>query len=228
MRDALVPFETMKFTLVYDGDLPASGNSPKTVAVSRIRNVFHDQFADLWQSHIVCRQLARTARVYKERMVVGRVPIWDPQNRNYDEPVVPINPERQIDLVGPIAVDGVGSFVPLVRKSLYVTAALDIQFLRHEDPGALVLQGGDLDNRLKTLFDALRMPSAVEGARGDTPTADPLWCLLESDTLISDFSVKTGRLLGDPTKKPHAVRLWIDVTVKVLRVIDQNLCLVGD
>jgi hypothetical protein len=53
-------------------------------------------------------------------------------------------------------------YIPLIRKSLHLACALDIQFLRHEEPGLLVLQGGDLDGRLKTLFDAMRMPSARE------------------------------------------------------------------
>jgi hypothetical protein len=58
-------------------------------------------------------------------------------------------------------------------------------------------------------------------------TADPLYVLLEDDIFVSDLSIKTGRLLGERTKNTHAVRLTIDVTVKVLRVFDQNQCLVG-
>ena len=34
----------------------------------------------------------------------------------------------------------------------------EIFMLRPEVPGAIITQGGDIDNRLKTLFDALRMP----------------------------------------------------------------------
>jgi hypothetical protein len=60
------------------------------------------------------------------------------------------------------------------------------------------------------------------------PEADPLCCLLEDDKLISDFSIRTGRLLGKNQKQPHDVRIQADVTIKVLRVMDQNLCLVGD
>ena len=52
----------MKFTLIYDGDLPASGNSSKPAVASSIRNQLHDQLDDLWKSHVVLRQLARTAR----------------------------------------------------------------------------------------------------------------------------------------------------------------------
>jgi hypothetical protein len=55
----------VKFTLVYDGDLPATGNKSKPDEAGRIRNALHDQLADLWESHVVFRQLARTARINK-------------------------------------------------------------------------------------------------------------------------------------------------------------------
>lgn len=222
------PLELMKFTLTYDGDLASSGNKPKPAEVGRIRNVFHDQLADLWDKHIVLRQLARTAFI---NATGGQV------FYGFDLPpgevlptfadAVPPPPAGTVSLCAPIAVPEVGSFVPLVRKSLYLACALDILFLRQEDPGSLVLQGGDLDGRIKTLFDALRMPTQQE-AKGDSLTADPLCCVLESDTLISDVSIKTGRLLGSRTRKVHAVQLWIDVTVKVLRVTDINQCLTSD
>jgi hypothetical protein len=91
----------------------------------------------------------------------------------------------------------------------------------------LMRQGGDLDGRIKTLFDALKMPDPKNEYKGLTPTADPLYVALEDDALISDFSLKSGRLLGAATRKTHAVRLTIDITIKVLRVFEQNQCLIG-
>jgi hypothetical protein len=96
-------------------------------------------------------------------------------------------------------------------------------FLRQEDPGELVLQGGDLDGRIKTLFDALRVPD-VDLAQAKNPT----YCLLESDTLIDGFRVSTGRLLMSEINHPSEVRLTIEVTIKVLRVGSWNQCLMGD
>ena len=64
LRRLAEPLELMKFTLIYDGDLPSTGNSSKKPGeVARIRNCFHDQLADLWDSHIILRELERTARV---------------------------------------------------------------------------------------------------------------------------------------------------------------------
>jgi hypothetical protein len=217
----------MKFTLIYDGDLPSSGNHPKISDVSRIRNEFHDQLVDLWDSHLVLRQLARTARTKEKKSTDLATVTYLPELPAYDWPIPPL-PPGWIDFCAPIQVPNSAAYIPLVRKSLNLACALDILFLRHEDPGSLVLQGGDIDGRIKTLFDALRMPNEAEEKAGGLPIANPLYCLLQSDSLISDLSIKTGRLLGARTKEPHSVRLTIDVTVKVLRVMDENQCLIGD
>jgi hypothetical protein len=226
LRRLAEPFEIMKFTLIYDGDLPSTGNHPKAPHVSRIRNEFHDQLADLWESHVVLRQLARTARTYDKPLSDIAAIARHPELPAYDEPITP-PPSGWIDLCAPIQVPNSAAYIPLIRKSLNLACALDILFLRHEDPGSLILQGGDIDGRIKTLFDALRIPTEGEERAGGEPTANPLFCLLQSDSLISDLSVRTGRLLGERTKKPHCVRLTIDVTIKVLRVMNENQCLIG-
>src|SRR6266480_3708288 len=65
---------------------------------------------------------------------------------------------------------GTVTYLPLVRKSAHLIAELDILLLRNEVPGRIIIGGGDIDNRLKTLFDALRCPHSVEeaGARSGT------------------------------------------------------------
>ena len=51
-------------------------------------------------------------------------------------------------------------FVPLVVEELTLSCRLDILFLRWDRPGSLI-RSGDIDNRLKTLFDAFRMPDSL-------------------------------------------------------------------
>jgi hypothetical protein len=89
-------------------------------------------------------------------------------------------------------------------------------------------QGGDIDGRIKTLFDALKMPDPKNEYVGVQPTADPLYVALEDDALIYDVSIRTRRLLGERTKCKHSVRLTIDITIKVLRTFHANECLLGD
>ena len=225
LRRLAEPLELMKFTLIYDNDLPA-GDSSRCVYASKIRNTFHDQLVDLWDSHVIFRTLRHTARtpICSEAIETDiLIPFsgW-PEFRGDPPPLQP----GQTDLCAPIAVSGLGEFVPLIRNSLCLGCSVDILFLRHEEPLKLLKAGGDLDNRIKTLFDGLRMPNKGEG-HGETPTADPLYVVMEDDALITDISVRSGRLLGNRTKKPHAVRLTIDITVKVLRVFSQNQSLIG-
>jgi hypothetical protein len=104
---------------------------------------------------------------------------------------------------------------------------LKILFLRREEPGSLILQAGDLDNRLKTLFDALRVPTEQELIEDKDPT-DPIFCLLESDAMITGLSIKTDRLLTGPHKPVHEVHLVIEADIRVLHSKLYNLAFLGD
>lgn len=116
-------------------------------------------------------------------------------------------------------------FFSLVREQLNLVCDLDILFLRRDEPGSLIRGGGDLDNRIKVLFDALKVPTEDE-IRGLHP--DPhqvLICLTEDDKLITGFRVTTDRLLEPPASDAefNHVHLIINVEVKVTRITDANL-----
>jgi hypothetical protein len=98
-------------------------------------------------------------------------------------------------------------FAPLVSSKLQMIAKLQIFFLRPEPPGNLLTQGGDIDNRLKTLFDALRMPHVLsELPLNEAPQdgENPFFCLLEDDALITEIDVKTDMLLNAPSHRSGA------------------------
>jgi hypothetical protein len=109
------------------------------------------------------------------------------------------------------------NFVPLVTQDLELICGLDILFLRPHPPGT-VLQSGDIDNRLKTLFDSLRIPTANEeySQRGPEPSERPFYCLLEDDRLITKVSVETDQLLQyiSINSDVNDVRLVITVTLR--------------
>jgi hypothetical protein len=216
----------MKFTLIYDGPLPA-GKKRRAEYASKIRNELHSQLRDLWNTHVLMRQLRHEARAYKNStiggVVVPRKPVLLP---DYWEEPPPLRND-EIDLCPPINVEGTGAFLPVVRSSLYLACALDILFLRHEDPGRLFDLGGDIDNRLKCFFDGLTIPNPEQAKHGARPCANPLYCLMEDDKHISDFSVRSGRLLGRNDKNADDVRIQVDVTIKVLRVFHANQFLIG-
>src|SRR5207248_1320521 len=116
-------------------------------------------------------------------------------------------------------------FVPLVTEDMFLSCGLEILFLRQDGP---ILQAGDIDGRLKTLFDALTMPRHAEQLKGfEIPGdgEDPFYCLLEDDSLISNVRVETDVLLeptGETTDK-HDSRLIITVRLKPNAVMMRNL-----
>lgn len=93
-------------------------------------------------------------------------------------------------------------------------AKLDILMLRPGPPGNAI---GDIDNRLKTLSDALKIPDDHPNAvGGEAPQhgEDPFYVLLEDDRSITKVSVETDMLLGQPDADDNFVRLVL--TIKVL------------
>src|SRR5579864_3516466 len=107
----------MKFTLIYDGDLPSSGNKTKPMPASRIRNEFHDQLADLWETNVVFRQLERAARTWPSGAHAGSGQFPAPELPDYTYEKRPLLP-GQVDYCSPIHVPSTNtSFIPIVRNS---------------------------------------------------------------------------------------------------------------
>jgi len=245
------PFTLMKFRLVYDGDLKACGNKNRRVDDKwAIRKSLAPQLEQLWEVHPVLKGLG----LYLERSPFGREPkivrSWGRTSADLvpfriepgEESKVRIREHGDLAYALQETIDrGNRRFLPLVRKSLDLACTLDILFMRPEQPGEVVTQGGDIDNRLKTLFDALSIPDEQDIRPGDipidesTPTewgeisrAPTLACLLESDSLITGFKVTTDRLLNSPNASPSTVHLVIEVAVSVVRLSERNIGFIGD
>jgi hypothetical protein len=118
-------------------------------------------------------------------------------------------------------------FVPLATEYLDIHCSLSILFLRPDVPGGAI-QSADIDNRLKTLFDALRMPNDKGELGGhDTPgdDEDPFFVLLEDDRLISNVSVETDMLLEgvDGRYDKNQARLVITAYLRPYSVSWKNI-----
>ncbi len=194
----------VNFKLVYQGQLRAtSGSETRVREKHAIRKVLHKQLKELWQ----------VQEPYAHYLKVVIPAHTQPANFAKDTKVVDIWADQ-------FARCGY-RFLPAIRqKSL--SCSLDILFLRRDHPGNLVASGGDIDNRIKTLFDSLRMPSNCGELAGIPPDADenPFHVLLEDDSQITKVSVATERLLTPPTTGEHIhdVHLIIGVTVNVLEL----------
>jgi hypothetical protein len=110
---------------------------------------------------------------------------------------------------------------------LSLLCELDVLFLRPDRPGD-VLRSGDIDNRMKTIFDALRVPSQESELGGYLVPADdetPFFCLLEDDNLITRITVEADRL-WEPTAPEAGVndaRLVIKVGIRPYVVDPSNI-----
>jgi hypothetical protein len=150
----------------------------------------HPQIKALWQY----RPLSDHTEWLREACPPGEIAIWERSN-------------------------GV-LFSPLITQNNNLACELDITFLRQQAPGQLLGEGGDIDNRLKTLFDALRKPSTQEAQQAlIAPRADedPIHCLLQDDALVIKANVETDRLLRPANDQFDLVAI-IQVTVVVTRV----------
>src|SRR5262249_17000392 len=94
--------------------------------------------------------------------------------KSYGQPA-----DRRALLRQPDVIDGL-EYLPLVRSELHLSCTIDILFLRNGDPGSIISNAGDLDNRIKNLFDGLRVPEDNDQRPPDVGTG-LIYCLLEDD-----------------------------------------------
>ena len=101
-------------------------------------------------------------------------------------------------------------FQPIITEKRGLVSKLDITWLRPEPPGRIFTTSGDIDNRLKTLFDALSVPSHNNQLPNDDEPQDgesPFYCLLEDDNLITSIAVDTDTLWETEVGKNDVVLL---------------------
>jgi hypothetical protein len=222
--NAACPIKIMKFTLTYDGELHAASRSDTRLEEKwAIRRALHPQLKELWMSNPTLSRLAKFPRIGYQ----GDHRRWEMHHTQELPALKQPEFDTTINLLEPITV-GRGIYIPLVRESLALVCGLDILFLRKEEPGKIVNNsGGDIDNRIKVLFDGLRVPNKDQSDLYDSNDPEPFYCLLEGDERISDLSIRTDRLLTEPNSRPSQVRLIITVSVKVTEVRQYNAYLIG-
>jgi hypothetical protein len=189
----------MQFTLTYAGPVLSSGNNTKRGGHKHeLRRAFHQQLRRVWQIFPKLGQVGAP----------GLVDEWV----HYDG--IPTLASYRAALFGAYGY----KFVPLVTPDDGVFTSLEMLLLRPEVHGTLV-QSGDLDGRLKSIMDALRVPqSEDEVSHAGPPAADevPFFCLLQDDSLISKLTIATDTLL-EPVSGGYDVnhaRLVISVDIR--------------
>lgn len=191
----IAPEDSLEFRLIYDGLLlGASRNDTRSQHKHDVRKALHSQLFDLWSKN-------------------HSLNAWELNNEQN------IRERACVVLANRFVLNGV-RFVPLSWDGLGIACKLDILMLRPDQPGQTLMQSGDIDNRLKTLFDALRIPKVGEFCPVEN-TPNPFFCLLEDDSLINSLSVTTDLLLG--ANDVNDVRLVITVTMWPIRSMLHNV-----
>jgi hypothetical protein len=211
----------MQFRLTYEGALRSSGNNNRNTANKHeIRKAFHPQLKNLWDVNANLKSLAETPYNFY------RNPL--PFNTRKPDPNDPVS---YMDYISKQFVLRDYGFAPLVTKELSLWCGLDILFLRRSLPGN-VLSSGDIDNRIKTLFDALKCPSQLTDLGpsyvAPSPSEKPFFVLLEDDSLVAKLSVETDTMLealvgGIPADSD--ARLIMTVTVRPIISTVHNMSL---
>jgi hypothetical protein len=112
----------------------------------------------------------------------------------------------------------------LIAEHLATVVDLNITLLLPHEVGRIVHNGGDIDNRIKTLFDALRVPSVPS----EIPAADSfhygeggMYCLLQDDKLINRVSLQSYQ--DHAPAGADVVTALIEVRTKITRALWGNL-----
>jgi len=185
-----------EFTLYYRGSLWANG---KPKHKHELRKHFHKQIKELWNQPPLNEHRHLIDPTYEPTVPRGSMVVTAP----VEKPSV-------------VRTVGAFNFASIVSPKINLVADLSITLLRPGPPGEIVTQGGDLDNRIKTLLDALKIPerpSTLPDGASPEADEDPLFCLLDDDNLVISLTIKADRLL-EPNAHRSLVVLLIHVRTK--------------
>lgn len=225
--------KTVKFRLVYYGPVrPHKRGMDLALHIQQLRRQFHRQLCEFWKQNAALSTLNIEPSIFAG--LVGR------HDKAYVEDVKRILGEKVAGAKFPLAdtMQKVYSskcsnsngyvWLPLVLKSYDVNCELDIVMLfARSSPGPM--QYGDIDNRKKTLIDALRQPDPQRIVGSPSAGETPFFVLMEDDSLVTRLTVETdslyrpnsARYRRDPNDR--LVHVTITVTLRPYNVTTWNL-----
>lgn len=195
----------MRLRLIYSGELKASQQpdphtgKPKQVSNKhQIRKAFHIQLKRFWEQD----SFLNSARVVPDyygvdTFILDYEKIWQPDaNKQVSLNKAVANKHQEFGY----------KFVPLARKDWKLHCKLQILLLRQDGINSAV-SAGDIDNRVKTIIDALTKPAhrnQLPANESPSEGEDPFYCLLEDDGLVTSLEVESDILLLSNFPNNHA------------------------
>ncbi len=226
----------MRFRLTYDGPLKSSQPTHKSEDANGqfrdrraehkhdIRRKMHEQLKQLWATNKFLQILiAPNSHITQLPPSAGMVWGEDPSIRR---PMATVLSEAYSHH----REHGYG-YVPLAREEIYLECSLRVLCLRRDHHDA-VLPARDIDNRIKTLIDALTMPSLRQGVplkdgkpRIASDDEKPFFVLMDDDRRVTHLEVETGIDLAPPPADADEsfVRLVISVELRTYYTTMFNL-----
>jgi hypothetical protein len=184
----------MEFTLHYRGPLKAAtGRNKRKDHKHDLRRHFHKQLKELWKL---------------------------PQLSEFRDSLIVPEPDA-VETRTLLRRVGQYYFAPLIGSYFHLVASLEIVMLRPEPEGRIFIGSGDIDNRLKTLLDALKVPNETAALPDNVPPSSdetPFFCLLEDDSLITNVDIQTAHWLEPDVQDSDEVVLLLRVRTKPTRV----------
>ena len=207
----------MELTLRYSGLLPSNGSTKEK---QDIRLHLHEQLESLWAED-------RRLREIYEDLKNLQIPARSGPHFEVDRPIA--GPKFfwwRWPLCG-------YNFIPLVTHVHELHCFLRIRIYRKVGPEGILFAGGDLDNRLKTLLDALQVPSEAsqlpksKQVSNDPSEWPPLFCLLDDDRAVTKLSIESIKLLSpippEYSGSENYVEMDIDATIAPASAIMGNV-----
>lgn len=215
----------MRFRLTYEGPLLSSkppqcpGDRDRRIEHKHdIRRRFHQQLKALWEGNRSLRELRYPPKSLLPVLPDRAKDVWEAHPRAAENLTLP-------EILGPTFGHDGYEYVPLVWREREMVCSLRILLLRRDGPEA-VGPGRDIDNRIKTLIDALVMPSFRQGQprRNGQPLPPqtgetPFFVLMDDDRQVDHLEVETDTAHEfDPANPPNEdyVRLVVTVEFRAL------------
>ena len=191
----------MEFTLHYRGPLKAASTRNKRKDHKHcLRRHFHNQLKELWKL---------------------------PQLSEFDNALAIPEPTMAEESRTLLRHVGQYHFAPLVGSYFALVASLEVIMLRPEPEGWIFQRSGDIDNRLKTLLDALKAPNEPAALPDNlpppAPEETPFFCLLEDDSFITNVDIRTAHWLEPEAQDSDEVVLLLRIRTKATRVTWGNM-----